>query len=47
MSRWDNDMNEISRIQFHTDYSQTKKNELIAKIEWRMQVEEEKELFTL
>ena len=44
MSRCDNDMREISRIQFHTDYSQTKKNKLISKIEERMNIEEQKEL---
>ena len=44
MSRWDNDMKEISRIQFHTDYSQTKKNKLISKIEERINIEEQNEL---
>tara|TARA_Y100000296_G_scaffold73915_1_gene91892 strand:- start:200 stop:361 length:162 start_codon:yes stop_codon:yes gene_type:complete len=44
MSRWDNDMREISRIQFHTDYSRTKKNRLISKIEKRMAREEQLEL---
>ena len=44
MSRWDKDNEEISRIQFHTDYSQTKKNKLMSKIEERMAKEEQKEL---
>ena len=44
MSRYENDNNEISRIQFHTDYDRKMKNRLISKIEKRMEKEEQLEL---
>ena len=43
MSRWEKDQEQIARIQFHTDYSRTKKNKLIMKIEERMAREEQLE----
>jgi len=44
MSRWENDSQEISRIQFHTDYDRKTKNKMISIIERRMEIEEQKEL---
>jgi len=44
MSRWENDNQEISRIQFHTDYDRKTKNKMISVIERRMNIEEQKEL---
>ena len=43
MSRWEQDQEQIARIQFHTDYSRTKKNKLIMKIEERMAEQEQLE----
>ena len=43
MSRWNDDMEQIAIIQFHTDYSRTKKNRLISKIEERMAEQEQLE----
>jgi len=44
VSRYELDSQEISRIQFHTPFSAELKNEMIAKIEKRMAIEEQKEL---
>ena len=44
VSKWEQDSQEISRIQFHTPFSQELKNEMISKIEKRMAIEEQKEL---
>ncbi len=44
MSRYDIDNQEISRIQFHTDFDRKTKNRMISKIEKRMAKEEQKEL---
>ena len=44
MSRWENDNQEISRIQFQTDYDRKTKNKMISVIERRMEIEEQKEL---
>lgn len=43
-SRYDMDCQEISRIQFHTDFDDKTKNEMISKIEKRMGIEEQKDL---
>jgi hypothetical protein len=43
-SRYELDCQEISRIQFHTDLTQEQKNDLISKIERKMDIEEQKEL---
>jgi len=43
-SRYDLDSQEISRIQFHTDFDRKTKNAMISKIEKRMGIEEQKEL---
>ena len=43
-SRYELDSQEISRIQFHTSFSIELKNEMISKIEKRMEIEEQKEL---
>ena len=44
VSKWEQDNQEISRIQFHTPFSTELKNEMIAKIEKKMAIEEQKEL---
>jgi len=44
LSRWENDNQEISRIQFQTDYDRKTKNKMISVIERRMEIEEQKEL---
>ncbi len=44
MSQYDLDSQEISRIQFHTDYDQKTKNRLMALIEKRMAKMEQLEL---
>jgi len=43
-SQYEQDSQEISRIQFHTPFSAELKNEMISKIEKRMEIEEQKEL---
>jgi len=43
-SKYDKDCQEISRIQFHTDFDQKTKNKMTSKIEKRMGIEEQKEL---
>lgn len=43
-SQYDLDSQEISRIQFHTPFSQELKNEMISKVEKRMAIEEQKEI---
>ena len=43
-SRYELDCQEISRIQFHTDFDQKTKNKMIEKIEARMAREEQKDL---
>ena len=43
-SQYELDSQEISRIQFHTPFSSELKNEMIAKIEAKMAIEEQKEL---
>lgn len=43
-SKWELDNMEISRIQFHTDFSQKIKNEMISKIEKKQGEAEQKEL---
>ncbi len=44
MSRSEQDNQEISRIQFHTDLSRKEKNRLIQEIEDRQHQEEQKEI---
>ena len=44
MSRWEIDNQQISWIQFHTDYDRKTKNKMIRVIERRMNIEEQKEL---
>ena len=44
MSRWENDNELISIIQFRTDYDRKTKNKMISVIERRMNKEEQKEL---
>ena len=44
MSRWKNDNELISIIQFRTDYDRKTKNKMISVIERRMEIEEQKEL---
>ena len=44
MSRWENDNELISIIQFRTDYDRKPKNKMISVIERRMNIEEQKEL---
>jgi len=44
MNQWEKDNKEISRIQFQTNFPQQTKNEMIGKIEKRMEIEEQKEL---
>ncbi len=44
VSRWTLDNDEISRIQFHTDFDRKTKNAMIRKICDRMEIEEQKEL---
>ena len=44
MSRYDEDCQAISMIQFHSDWPRKVKNNEIAKIEKRMGIEEQKEL---
>jgi len=44
MSRYDIDSQEISRIQFHTDFDSKTKNRMIKQIEKRMAKEELKEI---
>ena len=44
MSRWENDNELISIIQFRTDYDRKTKNKMISVIERRMEIEEQKEL---
>jgi len=44
MSRYDMDMEEISRLQFHTNFDTETKNKKIKKIEERMHREEQNEL---
>jgi len=44
MSRWENDNELISIIQFRTDYDRKTKNKMISVIERRMNIEEQKEL---
>jgi hypothetical protein len=43
-SRYDLDCQEISRIQFHTDFDRKTKNKMTSEIEKRMAIEEQKEL---
>jgi len=44
MSRYENDNELISMIQFRTDYDRKTKNKMISVIERRMEIEEQKEL---
>jgi hypothetical protein len=44
LSPYEIDSNEISRIQFHTDFDRKTKNKMISAIERRMEKEEQKEL---
>ena len=44
MSRYTIDSQEISRIQFHTDFDRKTKNKMISKIERKMEKEEQLEL---
>ena len=44
MSRYENDSELISMIQFRTDYDRKTKNKMISVIERRMEIEEQKEL---
>lgn len=43
-SRYDKDCQEISRIQFHTDFNDETKNKMIKEIEKRMNLEEQKDI---
>ena len=43
MSQYDLDSQEISRIQFHTDFDRKTKNKMMSKIERRMEKMEERE----
>ena len=43
-SRYDIDCERISWIQFHSNYNQETKNELMSNIEKKMSIEEQKEL---
>lgn len=43
-SQYELDCNEISRIQFHTDFDQKNRNRLISKIERKMERMEQLEL---
>jgi len=43
-SRYELDSQEISRIQFHTNFDRKTKNAMMRKIEKRMEIEEQKEL---
>jgi len=43
-SRYELDSQEISRIQFHTDFDRKTKNAMMRRIEKRMEIEEQKEL---